>query len=90
MSPQDFNDCVASGGKVVTKNLKGNRYIRICYKNGTSYKGEVKKRKNTSSYKGKNYYKNKKHFANKKKIRDSKALVEDLLRLKDHFNDKRM
>ncbi len=90
MSPQDFNDCVASGGKVVTKNLKGNRYIRICYKNGTSYKGEVKKRKKTSSYKGKNYYKNKKHFDNKKKIRDSKALVEDLLRLKDHFNDKRM
>ncbi len=89
MSPQDFLDCVNNGGKVVTKNLKVNRYLRICYKNGKRYEGEIKKRKKTSSYKGKNY-KGKKYFANKKKIRDSKALVGDLLRLKDHFNDKRM
>lgn len=82
--PTDFVNCVNNGGKVVTKNLKGNKYIRICYdKDGTSHSGEVKTRKKKS----KGYYKhnkNKKHFKNK--IKRSKALVEDLLRLRDHFN----
>lgn len=71
--PKGFTNCVNSGGKVVTKKLKGNKYIHICYgKDGKTYTGEVKKRKNKASF--------------KKKIRNSRALVEDLRRLKKHFD----
>ncbi len=41
--PADFDKCVAEGGRVRTKKLKGGRYIRICYnKKGESFAGEVK------------------------------------------------
>jgi len=74
--PKGFTNCVNSGGKVVTKKLKGNKYIHICYgKDGKTHTGEVKKRKKKASFK--NW---------KKKIRNSKALVEDLRRLKNHFD----
>lgn len=75
--PKDFTDCVNSGGKVVTKNLKGRRYIHICYgKDGKTYTGEVKTRKKSKSSNN-----------HRKKIRESRALAKDLLRLKRHFDD---
>jgi len=43
--PADFEKCVNSGGKVRTKKLSGGRYIKICYKGGKSYAGEVHKKK---------------------------------------------
>jgi hypothetical protein len=43
--PEDFEKCVREGGKVITKTLKGDKYIHICYKNGKSYAGEVKAKK---------------------------------------------
>ena len=45
MSPVGFDKCVASGGKVITKKLKGKKYIHICYIGGKSYSGEVKVKK---------------------------------------------
>jgi len=40
--PEDFEKCVREGGKVITKSVKGDRYIKICYdKNGKSHAGEV-------------------------------------------------
>lgn len=43
--PVQFDSCVKNGGKVRTKKLKGGKYIHICWINGTSYSGEVKKKK---------------------------------------------
>ena len=43
--PAAFLKCVASGGKVRTKKLSGGRYIKLCFKNGKSYAGEVHKKK---------------------------------------------
>ena len=75
--PEDFTKCVDSGGKVVTKNLKGNRYIHICYdKNGNSYKGEVKIKKKAKAKKKKKM----------NQIEKSRALVSDLRKLKEHFD----
>ncbi len=42
--PEAFNKCVKSGGKVRTKSLKDSKYLRICFKGGKSYAGEVKKK----------------------------------------------
>jgi len=42
--PEPFLKCVREGGKVRTKSLKGGKYIRICYKNGKSYSGEVREK----------------------------------------------
>ncbi len=43
--PQDFDKCVADGGKVITKNVNRTQYIHICYdKSGTAHHGEVKTR----------------------------------------------
>jgi len=73
--PEAFTKCVNAGGKVITKNLKGNKYIHICYdKNGKAHSGEVKTRKK----------KKKKSAA--EQIKNSKALVVDLKRLKNHFD----
>lgn len=41
--PARFVKCVKSGGKVRRKRISKGRYINICYKNGKSYPGEVKK-----------------------------------------------
>ena len=43
--PKSFDNCVKRGGRVRTKKLKDGKYIRICYLNGKSYAGEVKKSK---------------------------------------------
>jgi len=43
--PAAFLRCVKNGGRVRTKKLSGNRYMHICFLNGKSYAGEVKKKK---------------------------------------------
>lgn len=44
--PKDFERCVNSGGKVITKTLKGGKYVRLCVdKKGKWHTGEIKKRK---------------------------------------------
>jgi len=40
--PAGFTKCVADGGRVRTINPKPGKYLRICYKDGKSYSGEVK------------------------------------------------
>lgn len=40
--PRSFENCVKAGGRVRTKKLPDNKYIRICFKDGKSYSGEVK------------------------------------------------
>lgn len=41
--PEDFDRCVADGGKVITKTLDGGKYIHLC-KDGAGHwhKGEMK------------------------------------------------
>jgi len=46
--PKEFEKCVKQGGRVRTKTLSGGRYMNICFKDGKSYPGEVKKRKGLS------------------------------------------
>jgi len=43
--PKDFDMCRENGGRVRTKKLSGGKYIHICFINGKSYAGEVKKAK---------------------------------------------
>jgi len=43
--PKAFDRCVKNGGRVKTKKLKGNKYMRICWLNGKSYAGEIKTKK---------------------------------------------
>lgn len=43
--PAAFEKCQEHGGKIRTKKINKSEYIRICYKNGSSYPGEVKKKK---------------------------------------------
>lgn len=70
--PKDFMDCVANKGKVVTKQLKGNKYILICYgKNGKSYTSEVKTKKKKAA---------------KVTIEKARAQVTSLLKLKKYFD----
>lgn len=48
--PKEFDRCVKAGGKVITKELKGDKYMHICYdKDGTSHPGEVKTKKKKMS-----------------------------------------
>ncbi len=49
--PKKFEDCVAAGGKVITKNLKGGKYVHICYPKGggPGVSGEVKTAEKTPS-----------------------------------------
>jgi len=42
--PKAFDDCVKKGGKVRTKSLSDGRYIHICFLNGKSFAGHVKKK----------------------------------------------
>ena len=51
--PQAFNSCVAKGGRVRTKKLKDGKYMHICFIDGKSYAGEVKKAKLGQYKKGK-------------------------------------
>ena len=52
--PQDFLKCVKAGGRVRTKSLKDNKFIRICFKDGKSYSGEVQTRLKHKLTEGKN------------------------------------
>jgi hypothetical protein len=45
MVPKEFEECVRKGGRVRTVTLPDGRYMRVCYLNGKSYKGEVKRKK---------------------------------------------
>ncbi len=42
--PENFTACIKGGGRVITKKLSGNKYIRICFPKGggASVAGEVK------------------------------------------------
>ena len=40
--PKEFDACRAGGGKIRTIELKGGKYMHVCFLNGKSYKGEVK------------------------------------------------
>jgi hypothetical protein len=80
--PKGFNDCVKAGGRVVTKKLKGNKYLHICYdKSGKAHSGEVRTKKKEN--------KKAKAIRERKQIEDSKKLIESLRELQKHFNDKR-
>ena len=52
MPPESFDRCVSNGGRVRTKTLSGGRFMRICFKDGKSFAGEVKKSKNRSAVSG--------------------------------------
>ena len=70
--PKDFMDCTKNKGKVVTKQLKGNRYVLICYgKDGKSHTSEVKTKKKKTA---------------KVTIEKAKAQVTSLLKLKKYFD----
>jgi hypothetical protein len=78
--PKDFEECVKNGGKLRRKNLKGNKYINICYdKNGKSYSGEVKTKKKNN--------KQSKAEKQQKQINDSRKLAASLTELQKHFNN---
>lgn len=77
--PEDFIRCVKNGGKIVTKKLKGDKYIKICYdKDGNSYSGEVKKAVTTSE----------KAASNQKQIDESKVTVKKLMELRDMIHER--
>lgn len=79
--PKDFMDCVKNKGRVVTKSLKGNRYVKICYgKDGKSYTGEVKLKKKTSAINDNKLSKERSY------IKHAKAQAADLLKLKEYFD----
>jgi len=42
--PKAFEACVKNGGRIRTKKLSDGKYIHICFLNGKSYAGEVKKK----------------------------------------------
>lgn len=44
--PEEFSACVAAGGKVRTKNVKGGRYMHFCIPKdgGPSVAGEIKEK----------------------------------------------
>ena len=43
--PAGFDRCRRRGGRIRTKKLSGNRYLHICFKDGKSFEGEVKHKK---------------------------------------------
>ena len=43
--PAGFEKCQKEGGRIRTKTLSDGRYMHICFKDGKSYAGEVKKKK---------------------------------------------
>lgn len=78
MTQKDFNNCAKNGGKVKIKDLKNNKYIKICYdKVGKSHSSRVMK---------KEIDKNKQVEDNK----DSKVLEESLLKLREYYNENRI
>jgi len=51
--PEDFLRCIREKGKVRTKTLSGGKYIRICFKGGKSYSGEVQQKTSNGYMKAK-------------------------------------
>jgi len=43
--PTNFLKCVEDGGKVRTKKLKNNKYIKLCFINGKTFHGEIMSKK---------------------------------------------
>ena len=46
--PKSFDRCVKGGGRVRTKTISKNKYMKICFRQGKSYAGEVKTTKKKS------------------------------------------
>lgn len=46
--PKAFTQCVARGGRVRTKMVGADRYMHICFRNGKSHAGEVKRKKKST------------------------------------------
>lgn len=42
--PKGFDACRKGGGKIRTVKMKGGKYMHVCILNGKTYKGEVKKK----------------------------------------------
>jgi len=51
--PAAFDECVAKGGRVRTKDLGAGKYIHICFYNGKSFAGEVRQKKSPTPAKKK-------------------------------------
>ncbi len=43
--PKEFEDAIAKGARVITKKIKGGRYLHIAYLNGRAIPGEIHTRK---------------------------------------------
>lgn len=43
--PEAFEKCVAGGGRVRTKKVNSSQFMRLCFKGGKSFAGEVKTKK---------------------------------------------
>ncbi len=48
MSPEAFDKCVRENGRVRTISLKGDKFLRVCFKGGKSFSGEVRTKKKQS------------------------------------------
>src|SRR3990167_5103639 len=48
--PAAFDACVKNGGRVRTKNLGDNKYMKVCFKDGKSYAGHTKTKKEKFSW----------------------------------------
>lgn len=51
--PAEFDNCVANGGRVRTKDLPNGKYMHICFYKGKSYAGEVRTKKDMAKEKPK-------------------------------------
>lgn len=81
---KDFEDCAKNGGKVKVKQLKNNKYIRICYdKAGNSFSSNVMVEKPTVS----NEEKSHKEELQRKQIEESKILADSLSKLQRYINE---
>ena len=81
MAKKDFEKCVKSGGKVVKKQLKGGRYINICYdKEGKSHAGDIRVTNKKKKFN---------HKTHKPKSRTTEVTEDQLQKLKAHFDNQR-
>ena len=75
-----FDECAKNGGKLRTKSLKNNKFIRICYdKDGKSHAGPVMTNRKTKLHEG---------GTKNRKVEDSERLIVSLNRLQEHINNK--
>jgi len=51
--PIQFTNCIKQGGRVRTKRINKDEYMHICFLNGKSFPGEVKKYKKLNRSKSK-------------------------------------